>query len=542
MGKTSRKNQKVSCCTLTSYAAVSLGIYANDLCYGSYLTVYLLDYAKVAPIIAGIILAAGEITEVIASFLIGQLSDSTKSEWGPRRPWILAGSILGPIFLTMTFVIPPEWFSEELKVVYYFVAVILTSFSYSVVSIPHQALGPELTESYNERLKVSSTRSIFSFIGMLSLAVYGFILFNVIYSLIPETLLDWVWVILAAFPSFTTLLFGIICVAVVTRTVDTENLNLADSATLGTTFCSLLGLVEFDLVVIIFSLAGLIQYMSLSMLAIFTVHVLGFPLSIFTISQIVMMAFTVLTVFILKGIAKQYEKRTIMAFGCVFGAFTYIALFYIPGVGTEYDMMRYGIFPIAGFMGVTNAIIFTIPNAMMGDVTDLSLFKHKRKQEGFMFSAMEILQSVIQASAAYLINYVLDTIGYVSEGEQPEDVKDAIRYLFCVIPVASLLIVWVLSALYPLNKKKHSDILRKIKKLGKKDELDLFGDTRQLTVSKVSNISGIINFETEEEEKLAKKTKKVLSKSSKNLHTLNKIKPKPGRITVMETLTDSETP
>jgi Na+/melibiose symporter-like transporter len=48
------------------------------------------------------------------------------------------------------------------------------------------------------------------------------------------------------------------------------------------------------------------------------------------------------------------------------------------------------------FSGVGQALTYTLPNAMMSDVTDLALLRTKRKQEGLMFSAMEIVQSLLQ--------------------------------------------------------------------------------------------------------------------------------------------------
>jgi len=66
--------------------------------------------------------------------------------------------------------------------------------------------------------------------------------------------------------------------------------------------------------------------------------------------------------------------------------------------------------PLAGF---TNALIFTIPNSMMADVTDVALLRSKAKQEGIMFSSMETLQSIIQAAVGFVVFWRLDQIGMV---------------------------------------------------------------------------------------------------------------------------------
>jgi Na+/melibiose symporter-like transporter len=59
--------------------------------------------------------------------------------------------------------VPQSWPSEG-RTAYYFLAVFLYNFVITVVNIPHSALAPDMTSDYDSRMKLSSSRSVFSFL------------------------------------------------------------------------------------------------------------------------------------------------------------------------------------------------------------------------------------------------------------------------------------------------------------------------------------------------------------------------------------------
>jgi len=75
---------------------------------------------------------------------------------------------------------------------------------------------------------------------------------------------------------------------------------------------------------------------------------------------------------------------------------------------------------------------------MMADVTDLALVRLEEQHEGLMFSLMETVQSLLQASTMWILGLVLEDAGYVTDGSaQPEHVRKMIRYLYCFIPLGT---------------------------------------------------------------------------------------------------------
>lgn len=59
--------------------------------------------------------------------------------------------------------VPNSWDSQW-RTAYYFIFVFLYNFAITVVNIPHSALAPDMTSDYDLRMKLSSSRSVFSFL------------------------------------------------------------------------------------------------------------------------------------------------------------------------------------------------------------------------------------------------------------------------------------------------------------------------------------------------------------------------------------------
>ena len=98
---------------------------------------------------------------------IGHVSDNTRSRWGRRSPWMLAGALLATLIAIMMWFVP-AWndplFSVRQAVFWgdsivfdgrsLFVVtmmVLLFTFGYSLFTIPYTGQGYELTTDYNER-------------------------------------------------------------------------------------------------------------------------------------------------------------------------------------------------------------------------------------------------------------------------------------------------------------------------------------------------------------------------------------------------------
>jgi GPH family glycoside/pentoside/hexuronide:cation symporter len=183
---TTPKPEKLNFTTKLAYGAGDFGpaITANILVF--YLLFFFTNVAGLPAGLAGLILTIGKIADAINDPFIGTLSDRTRSRWGRRLPWMLWGAVPFGVVFFLQWTIPH--FSDDAGINtgwlfgYYVLIGILFNLMYTVVSLPYQALTPELTQDYNERTNLNSFRFTFSIGG----SILSLILANLIFSAYPN--------------------------------------------------------------------------------------------------------------------------------------------------------------------------------------------------------------------------------------------------------------------------------------------------------------------------------------------------------------------
>jgi Na+/melibiose symporter-like transporter len=122
-------------------------------------------YSQVAGLslaVVGAMFALGRGFEAFTDPLIGSLSDRTVSRFGRRRVWMAAGV---PLAMAATwFLLNPSPGSSPLYLLFWLVAFYS---GWTMVFIPHQTWGGELTGDYNERTRIAAFRETGSFLGYL---------------------------------------------------------------------------------------------------------------------------------------------------------------------------------------------------------------------------------------------------------------------------------------------------------------------------------------------------------------------------------------
>ena len=111
--------------------------------------------------LVGIMLFLARMSDVITDPIVGVGSDRLRSRWGSRKPVIAAGILLmmaGVYFLFMP--------TKPVGIVYFLVAVSVVYLGFTMISIPHEAWGAELSSSYHERTRITGTRQFFGMVGL----------------------------------------------------------------------------------------------------------------------------------------------------------------------------------------------------------------------------------------------------------------------------------------------------------------------------------------------------------------------------------------
>jgi len=121
--------------------------------------------ARASPSAVGLAMAAGRVVDALADPLVAHWSDSLRSRWGRRRPFVLGASPL----LALCFVLlwrPPHAGVSAANAVYLTVTLGAFFFLYTMVLNPYIALLPEVTARGRGRVATTSLQAGFNLAGI----------------------------------------------------------------------------------------------------------------------------------------------------------------------------------------------------------------------------------------------------------------------------------------------------------------------------------------------------------------------------------------
>ena len=166
----------------------------------------------VAPSLCGTAFLIVSLVDAVSDPLIGALSDRFRSQWGRRHPFMLASAL--PMAIAFYFLYQPlEGLSEMALFAWLTSFLVLLRLGQTFYLIPHDALGAELTDDYDERSSIFGYNAFAQMI--LSMAGTG-LMYYAIFPTTPEfegngLLNEARYVILASIGSVTILFSIIVC-------------------------------------------------------------------------------------------------------------------------------------------------------------------------------------------------------------------------------------------------------------------------------------------------------------------------------------------
>ena len=146
------------------YAFGSLVTGAFGTVPGLLLLPYLTDTLGVAAGVAALLVLLPKAWDVLINPVAGRISDRTRSRWGPRRPYLLAGGLALAVLFAAIFAAPFP--AGPAAGAYVAVAFLAAATAFAFFQVPYVAMPAELTEDYQERTRLMTWR-----IAVLALAI-----------------------------------------------------------------------------------------------------------------------------------------------------------------------------------------------------------------------------------------------------------------------------------------------------------------------------------------------------------------------------------
>ncbi len=163
---TAKSPEHLSKKVLVGYAMGSIGTGIFNTVPSILLLFYMTDILGLRPIMAAAAVVVPKVLAVFTDPLMGALSDRTRSPWGRRSPWLLAGAIL--LSLSFVFLFRAPAFPDPMaRFAWVLCIYAISATSYSVFAVPYVAMPAEMSDDPNERTRIMSWRMCFVVAGVL---------------------------------------------------------------------------------------------------------------------------------------------------------------------------------------------------------------------------------------------------------------------------------------------------------------------------------------------------------------------------------------
>ena len=144
---------------VTRYAIGSIGTGGFATLPGLVLVFYLTDTLGVSALVAGVVVTAAKVWDVVIDPWIGERSDRALAATGTRRTWMRVGAVALPVGFVLTFAVPVG-LAPAASGAWVFVAFLATATAFSLFQVPYIALPAELTSDYDARTRLLTWRVV----------------------------------------------------------------------------------------------------------------------------------------------------------------------------------------------------------------------------------------------------------------------------------------------------------------------------------------------------------------------------------------------
>lgn len=435
-----------------------IGDMGNNVAYGAvgfYFVFFLTDVAGISPVWAGYIFMISRMWNAVCDFIMGIVSDNTKTRFGRRRPFLLFGAIPLGIAFAILWVVP---FSGNIQlVIYYTFAGILFNTLYSLVSIPYNALLPELSQDYDERTSISGYKMALSFVGTLLSAVGA--------TLIVDTIYPGKSMYAVSYPIMGKVLGLILIVSILLAFARTkERVKSKDVEIQGNVFKNLKSLAklrEFKLVLGVF----IFNMIAFDVIMALYIYFMRYALKISDDLSFIFMAVPLVAAIIVTpmwvSISNKLGKKRTYIISAIYFVIPLIACMLLPAGNIPITIV------ITVLIGVGISASQVLVFSILPDVVEVDELKNGVRREGLIYGATMFIYKIGSALFVAIVTAAMGWFGYVeSTGslmvEQTTNAIFGIRFLIGCVPALCLIISVIFINKLSLGKESFDNVKKSI--------------------------------------------------------------------------------
>ena len=448
--------------------------------FSFYLLFFMVSIGGLKPALASLVFLIAKIWDAVTDVWMGRISDNTKSKFGKRRVYMIFGALPFGLMFIILWLCP---FSVEtaqfVKFVYYLMAYCLFNTTYTIVYVPYNSLTANITDDYDQRSSLTTVRIVLANVGLiLGAALFGLLAGdNTVFSdLFVE----------AGYPRFeaikqsyliSSLIFGLL--ASVTMMI--SGLKVKERYTgneeknpygLLRTLSQFMKMKEFRYTTAYYLTSMLGFDILLALFMFYIQDSLGYApdgiLSMIFVAIPLLVAMATSVVW--DKLSARYEKHRVYLFSVVITSIGLIIALLVPAFKGEMyqsasasmsELLSSGtsiILTLAVFVvGCGMSGIQILPYASIPDIVELDEYTYGIRREGAYYGVQSFIYKLSNGVALALVSLLLQLFHYKETpfldertGEvvyayiQPQTAQDAVRIIFCALPIA----IFVLSIIF----------------------------------------------------------------------------------------------
>ncbi len=429
-----------------AYAAPAFFLAVVGIPVFVYVPKFYTDVVGIDIVVLGNLLLAVRIFDAVTDPLIGFISDTTRSPMGRRRPYIAIASFF--VALSVILLLNPPEGTRWFKTLWFTVSIFSVFLFWTIIIVPYEALGPEITFDYHERTALFSTRDGFLIAGTLAAAS-------------SPAMVQWAFELpgdasgeRAKFFWISVIYAPLIIASCLWCVVEIKEHFVPPKQPLPfkmrEDMRSVLRNRPFIILLVSYTISALGNNLPATLILYYVEYVLESAaadvfLILYFLSGIVFLPFWVA---VSRRIGKKKTWLISMAVNTgVFGGV------YFLGPGQEH------IFAVLVLVsGIGFGAALAIPSAIQADVIDYDELLVGKRREGRYIGLWSIAKKVAAAFGIGIALMLLGKTGYVPNLAQSEPVKLTLRILYAVVPCGCNLLAFIIALMYPISSDRHDAI------------------------------------------------------------------------------------
>lgn len=426
-----------------------------------YLLYFFVNVGGLKPELASAVFLIAKFWDAVTDYLMGRISDKTKSKWGKRRVYMLFGALPYGLAFLLLWLAPFGEGAQVGKMIYYTLAYMLFNTTWTVVYIPYNAITANMTDSYDERTSLNGIR--------IALANVGIILGAALFALFAdgqESLFYGVfksarkaYLMSAGIFAFLSIVIMLLCAGNIKERIDdTEQNDKGFFTTLKEFFklpefrnvmmCYLLSMVGFDIIMAVFMF--------------FINDSLGFGGGAMAMVFVAIpLVCAIASSFVWVKLSEKFNKHKVYVFACIYMAFVLIFAIFVPAKNVFTTIL------LCVFAGFGMSAIQILPYASVPDVVEVDEYVNGTRREGAYYGITQFMYKVANGVSIALVSAVLGAFGYKESMDgsliqQPDSALLAVRIVLGALPGVIFLISTIFSRKANLSRERFADIKQKL--------------------------------------------------------------------------------